>query len=212
MSTKLGAIHQESKGIPQGSPISALLSNIYLLNFDKSIKQFVTKNNGKYYRYCDDMLLIVPTRLHRKTEDFIYSEIGKIKLEIQKEKNEVRFFKTSPTGPYSSRPLQYLGFTYDGRNALIRSASLARYYERANRGVRLAKATMEKYNTLRIERGELPTPLHLKKLYKKYSHLGRRNFLSYGYKASKIMNSKSIKKQLRPHWERLQQKISEEHK
>src|SRR3990167_3007062 len=195
-------------GIPQGSPISALLSNIYMLEFDKNLQAFAKVNGGKYFRYCDDMLLIVPRDIRIRTEKFAYSEIGKLKLEIQKEKNEIRIFNTLNGKLFSEKPLQYLGFTFDGRSTLIRSASLARYYEHANRGVRLAAATMEKYNTLRIMRGEPPKPLHLKKLYKKYSYLGRRNFLSYGYRAAKIMSSSSIKKQLRQHWKRLQEKIS----
>ena len=47
-------------GIPQGSPISALLSNIYMLNFDIEMKDYVATLGGEYFRYCDDMLFIVP--------------------------------------------------------------------------------------------------------------------------------------------------------
>lgn len=195
------------KGIPQGSPISALLSNIYMIDFDKAIQGFVKKINGTYYRYCDDMLIIVPRSDQIRTQNFVYSEIKKLNLEIQKDKNEIRIFKQTNGHLISEKPLQYLGFTFDGRSVLIRSGSLARYYERANRSIRLAKATMEKYNTIRIERGDLPRALHLKKLYKRHTYLGRRNFLSYGYRAAKILNSKSIKKQLRPHWERLRERI-----
>lgn len=200
----------KGKGIPQGSPISALLSNIYMIDFDVNVKHFIDLAGGSYYRYCDDMLLIVPRNMRIKTENFIYKEISKLKLEIQKDKNEIRIFTTTRGVLKADKPLQYLGFTFDGKSILIRSASLARYYERANGGIRLAKATMEKYNSIRIERGELPRALHLKKLYKKYSYLGRRNFLSYGYRAAKILGSNSIRKQLRPHWKRLQERIEEE--
>lgn len=50
--------HQDSKGIPQGTPISALLSNIYMVDFDLKAKEIIDRLGGKYYRYCDDMLFI----------------------------------------------------------------------------------------------------------------------------------------------------------
>ena len=49
-----------NKGIPQGTPISALLSNIYMLDFDVKLKNFLDKTNSSYYRYCDDILIITP--------------------------------------------------------------------------------------------------------------------------------------------------------
>jgi hypothetical protein len=51
--------------------------------------------------------------------------------------------------------------------------------------------------------------MFLKKLYKQYSYLGRRNFISYGYRAARIMDSPSINKQLKPHWNRLRERISD---
>ncbi|GKW20739.1 hypothetical protein PEC302107_24680 [Pectobacterium araliae] len=52
--------NKASFGIPQGSPISALLSNIYMLNFDIEMSDYVSSLGGVYFRYCDDMLFIVP--------------------------------------------------------------------------------------------------------------------------------------------------------
>ena len=68
---------------------------------------------------------------------------------------------------------------------------------------------MDKVNAKRIARGQLPRSMFLKKLYKRYSYLGRRNFISYGYRAARIMGSPSIKKQLKPHWNRLRERISD---
>jgi RNA-directed DNA polymerase len=47
-------------GIPQGTPISAILSNIYMMGFDLAMQQRIHHIGGLYYRYCDDILLIVP--------------------------------------------------------------------------------------------------------------------------------------------------------
>jgi hypothetical protein len=50
----------KTHGIPQGSPISDLLANMYLIDFDKEIMDIVTKINGRYLRYSDDILIIAP--------------------------------------------------------------------------------------------------------------------------------------------------------
>ena len=49
-----------SYGIPQGSPISALLANVYMLDIDKKIYEIVTGHNGMYMRYSDDFIIILP--------------------------------------------------------------------------------------------------------------------------------------------------------
>ena len=48
------------KGIPQGSPISATLSNLYLLEFDKKISSLLANVDGLYRRYSDDIIVICP--------------------------------------------------------------------------------------------------------------------------------------------------------
>lgn len=196
------------KGIPQGSPISALLSNIYMLNFDKNVKEHVETLGGFYFRYCDDMLIIVPIESKEYTYNFIKNEIDKIKLEFQDSKTEQINFKYKLGKIEAERPLQYLGFLFDGNQILLRSASLARYSERMRKGVRLAKSTMAKRNRARQARNEITKPLFKKNIYQRYTHLGRRNFLSYGYKASKIMDSKGIKRQLGRLWNRVQNEIN----
>lgn len=76
------------------------------------------------------------------------------------------------------------------------------------RGVRLAKATMRSRNDLRIARGETPTMLRKRKLYKRYSYLGRRNFVSYALRAAGILDAKEIKRQVKPLWKRLRKQMA----
>ena len=198
---------KKTKGIPQGSAISALLSNIYMMDFDEKITEVVSEINGVYFRYCDDMLFIVPHEFTAGIEQQVMDEIAELQLDINTDKTEVREFRsTRASGTVSDKPLQYLGFTFDGQQVLIRSAALARYSERMKRGVRLAKATKKKRDKA-VSSPDTIKPLFRQKLYEKYSHKGRRNFIRYGLRAAKKMNSKSIRRQLKPLWNRLQKEI-----
>jgi RNA-directed DNA polymerase len=198
------------KGIPQGSAISALLSNVYMLDFDERITEIVSEINGVYFRYCDDMLFIIPPEFTTDIVQQVNYEISELKLDINPDKTEIREFRaTKAGGTVSDKPLQYLGFTFDGQQILIRSAALARYSERMRRGVRLAKATKRKRDKT-ASKPDVSKPLFRRKLYEKYSHQGRRNFIRYGLRAAETMNSKSIRRQLKPLWERLQKELSSE--
>lgn len=205
---KFVEVNTDIKGIPQGSPISSMLSNIYMMEFDAAVYDHVSRLGGTYYRYCDDILVIVPIGSEGGVTDFVSSQISNMRLEVQSSKTETRTFRIAQYGLRADKPLQYLGFIFDGQRIYLRSASLARYHERKRKGVWLAQKTMEKRNALRIERGQLPRSMYLKKLYSRYSYLGRRNFIAYGYRAASIMGSNSIKKQLKSHWSRLQNRIA----
>lgn len=194
-------------GIPQGSPISAILSNIYMLDFDKTIKDYVSNIGGSYYRYCDDMMIIVHPEERDKTISYVTSKILKLKLKINKKKTEISNFSLTAGKQKSDRPLQYLGFTFDGERILIRSAAFARFSGKMKGGVKLAQRTCEKRNIIRQEKGLAERDLYKRKIYERYSHLGKQNFLTYGYRAADKMNSKSIRKQLKPLWCRLQKEI-----
>lgn len=202
--------NKEVKGIPQGSSISALLSNIYMLEFDERVNEYVKRLGGRYFRYCDDMLFVLPLAAKVTCEDVIKDAISQYKLEIQDAKTERREFVLKMGRLVTDKPLQYLGFLFDGKNIYLRSASLARYSDRLTRGVRLAKATMRKRNKARVARGDAPRPLFTGNLTKRYTYFGRRNFISYGYRAAKIMNSQSIRKQLRPLWTKFQLALKDE--
>src|SRR5690606_19023212 len=127
--------------IPQGSPISAFLSNIYMFDFDKLMSEVVNEIGAIYYRYCDDMLFIVPTEYESSLAGFVRQKINDLKIDINPNKTEIRRFVIQPHRFHSDKPLQYLGFLYDGEKILIRSAALAKYSERMRRGIRLAKKT-----------------------------------------------------------------------
>ena len=194
-----------SIGIPQGTAISALLSNIYMLEFDEKASFFVASIGGRYMRYCDDILFIVPPEMADTAKKFAESGMAALKLSINFSKTDISVFKKHPGSAdlECDRPLQYLGFLFDGKKILIRSAAFAKFSNRMKRGVRLAKATATSRNKLREEISVPGKDLYKKKLMSRYSHFGRRNFLRYGYLAAEILDSAAIKRQLRPLWSRL---------
>lgn len=201
-------VNQQQKGIPQGSPISAILSNIYMLGFDAQMNSFAHSVGACYFRYCDDMMLIGPSNKLLPMKTFVETSIAGVGLEVQQEKTEIREFFSNEQGQVTSnKPLQYLGFLFDGRRIHIRSSSMMRYLDRMRKGISIAKKCARKINVRRQARGENSKPLHLKLIYTRYSYLGRRNFLSYGYRAATAMASQPIRRQLKPLWRKLKGKL-----
>lgn len=190
--------NRKSFGIPQGSPISGLLSNIYLMDFDKCFYEIMAKYNGKYYRYCDDMIFIVPENsfdLRKQVEQ----ELKDIKLDISVEKTQEHFFRDGKL----NKPLQYLGFIFDGEKIYLRSKGISTYLRKMRKAIHLALATRKKYN----KKNSVKTKLHKRKLNIRYSYKGKRNFIKYGLRAAKIMDSSSIRKQIKRLGKKLNQEI-----
>lgn len=216
------------KGIPQGSPISALLSNIYMLDFDQTLNDAITAMGGYYRRYCDDIVVVVPLNQRHAAEGLVLATMDSSKVVINPWKTDrVEFpegkgqqaVEHAPGSGFSGH-LQYLGFTYDGTRTLIRPGSLARYYGKMRDGVSLAKQTQRKYNKREISKGLPASPLKTRKIFLQYSYLLTRrtrlpgrdrktqgNFLTYAYRAAEKLSAPEIKHQVRNHWRKLQEEI-----
>jgi RNA-directed DNA polymerase len=204
------ATNPESRGIPQGSPISALLSNIYMLEFDLALLSKLSLTESVFYRYCDDILVICDAEKEDEIYEFVNDEIRKLGLNLQEKKTEIRQFTFDAGGKlHSDKPVHYLGFSFDGQREHIRSSSITRYYKKLRKRIWVSKKAMDRCNELRAERGELPRELFLRTIYRGYSYLGRRNFISYGFRAANIMDSQSIRKQLRSHWKKLNKLLAD---
>lgn len=195
------------KGIPQGSAISAFLSNIYMLDFDEIIQNKVNKINGKYYRYCDDILIICDTQYENNLLFDTQKTINNLKLIIQDKKTKKVQFKNGLR--VSKDELQYLGFTYDGNKVLLRDTGLAKYSHKVNKAIRMTNRHLLRINISRIKRGLEPLKRHNKHIYRRFSFIGRRNYISYALKASKIMHEPAIKEQIKPHWSKITKKLYE---
>jgi len=95
-----GKLVKRRKGIPQGSPLSPLLSNIMLHELDRELE----RQGLKYVRYADDFSVYTKAKEQaRKTGNNIYKFLkNKLKLPINREKSGIR------------RPFQFqlLGFGF----------------------------------------------------------------------------------------------------
>jgi hypothetical protein len=180
-----------------------------MLEFDSAALKFAQTHGGTYLRYCDDMLFLMPLGMKLPTEAFVTAELKALAVEINTDKTDACDFTLKGGLQTANHPLQYLGFMYDGQRIVIRSAAFAKFSNRMKRGVSLAKQTKRRKNRLRTRLGAPERELYLRKIFTRYSHLGKRNFLRYGYSAADIMNSTEIRRQLRPLWARLLNEISD---
>jgi len=83
-----GKLTKRRKGVPQGSPLSPLLSNIMLHELDK----YLEKEGHKYVRYADDFSIYCRNKqAAQKVGQAVYLFLkNKLKLPINKEKSGIR--------------------------------------------------------------------------------------------------------------------------
>lgn len=83
-----GKLVKRRKGLPQGSPLSPLLSNIMLNELDKEME----KQGLRYVRYADDFSIYTKSNYAaRKTGNSIFLFLkNKLKLPINREKSGIR--------------------------------------------------------------------------------------------------------------------------
>lgn len=83
-----GKLRKRRKGVPQGSPLSPLLSNIILDELDKEL----ARKGVHYVRYADDFSIYTKSKAEARqigNEIFVYLR-DKLRLPINREKNGIR--------------------------------------------------------------------------------------------------------------------------
>ncbi|RKF19247.1 hypothetical protein D6851_12320 [Altericroceibacterium spongiae] len=125
-------------GIPQGTPISDLIANMYMLDFDCFLKKIATQHGGRSYRYSDDILIVLDTLdidLANRIEDDIIKSISSfgVEIKINKNKSSIHRFKKNYKDKIlcecvrgsGKNGLEYLGFRFDGQKVFLRDLTLA---------------------------------------------------------------------------------------
>lgn len=187
--------NKEAYGIPQGSAISAVLSNVYMMEFDVEVKNVVDEYNGIYMRYSDDFIIIIPNKaasIYDFYSKFIEIFRGTPGLELQPDKttlvecsNEIISGDTPNEflrGERKVNELDYLGFSFDGKYVRFRDKTVSKYYYRMYRKIK----TINK-NGGYSKKGNR---ISKKNLYDRYSikgaFQGKGNFLTYVKRAEEI--------------------------
>jgi group II intron reverse transcriptase/maturase len=95
-----GAVNPSKEGVPQGGPLSPLLSNIMLNELDKELE----RRGHKFVRYADDFLIFCKSersseRVMRSVTEFIENSLY---LKVNREKSQT----------VSYREIKFLGYSF----------------------------------------------------------------------------------------------------
>ena len=206
--------HVEPYGIPQGSPLSALLANVYMLDVDQQINTIVDQYSGKYMRYSDDFIIILPVN-EEVAKSLINTIITIIAdtpgLELEPKKTQIYRTKLPDINNVgdaflenpdkSKRIISFLGFTFDGVNITLRSKTISKYYYRMYRKARAVARNPE-------QKGK-------DHLYDRYSERGakpskanRGNFITYVYRADNVFEqAEAIKEPIKNHMAKIRKAL-----
>jgi hypothetical protein len=191
-------------GIPQGSSLSPLLSNMYMSNLDLAMYSWISTLGGAYWRYCDDILIVVP---HGQPETILERLDQELKL-LELKRSEGKTQTMNDKELASRRQLQSLGFIFNGSEAMVRSSSIHRYHRKLKAAIQAAEVRRGTESRDPLQK----TPLRKQALYNRYSELplrGRRakaragrqkyhgNFTHYMARAAGLLNSQHIERQRR---------------
>lgn len=135
--------NRELYGIPQGAPLSDLLANAYLIDFDVEMVAHAQALGGYYMRYSDDILFVAPINpaqagnlmkhVRRRIEAY------GTHLRIKEEKCTIDQFTRNPDGMNHEavypagrlrNGLNYLGFRFDGKNVYLRDSTLSNFWRK----------------------------------------------------------------------------------
>lgn len=174
-------------GIPQGTPISSALSNLYLMDFDTAVHSFCSAAGAMYRRYSDDILVVCKASEATSIETFVKSRMATEKLVINDAKTERRIF--DPAKPENS---QYLGFHLSPDGAFIRPSSLAKQWRKLRRNLK----RIRKVGEAAIAAGKA-NKIFTKKLRKRFTAVPGRNFSAYARRSAKALKSRKLLRQVR---------------
>lgn len=223
------------QGIPQGSPISATLANIYMLDFDIKINKEIKKINGIYSRYSDDMIIVCDEKNKNEVIKKVTNGIKSIcNLEIQKKKtqifhfikngNNLECYQEFENHCTKNRNLEYLGFQFNGKKIMLKNSSISVFYSKMfrsiNRSVYYSKATKNLITKNKVFKSRLQKKFTIiggKRVLKRVrSSKDKSQFITkktynYGNYLTYVNRSKNkeTKKQLRNHWRIFHSKLKQ---
>lgn len=175
-------------GIPQGLPISAMLANIYMFEFDLQMFNELTIKRGIFYRrYSDDIVIVC----NKEDKDFVQNFVKNLitgkecALTISESKTEISHFKQNNEGSVNrfqvwrvdqktgaekyNIPFKYLGFEYYGYQTLIKSSNLSSFYRRMKQAIKSKSILADKVKENNCDDLKI---LYKTKIYRLFSYKG----------------------------------------
>jgi RNA-directed DNA polymerase len=107
-----GRLNKTSKGVPQGGPLSPLLSNILLDDLDKELE----RRGHRFARYADDLTLLVKSRRAGERVMASISRFLKQKLKVTVNQDKSRVVK--------AEQCCFLGFTFTHQKLVVSEKAL----------------------------------------------------------------------------------------
>lgn len=189
--------NMSSFGIPQGTAISGILANTYMIEVDQKINELVSQYGGMYRRYSDDTIIVIPKEKIAKSEwndleSCIDEIIESAKVSEQKEKTHTFIYQDHqlydmdmPEKVYGI--LDYLGFTFDGEQVYVRQKGIYKFERKANEALKFSTRVQRHKKLPYLPYQSMLLQYCLDKPYKskKKKHKKQTNFLSYIRRAAR---------------------------
>jgi RNA-directed DNA polymerase len=110
-----GRLNQTAMGVPQGGPLSPLLSNILLDDLDKELE----KRGHRFARYADDLIIVVKSK---RAGNRVMASISRflervLKVKVNRDKSRV----------VKAEESSFLGFTFTRKRLTVSDKSLTRF-------------------------------------------------------------------------------------
>jgi hypothetical protein len=179
-------------GIPQGTPISAAFSNLYMIDFDRLLRAYADSIGGFYRRYSDDILLICSNAEADAAEAKVGELIGLDRLQLNQKKTERTLFDPA-SWPSDAKHAQYLGFVLSESGVSIRGTSLSRQWRKMRWAVkRTRKAAKQAIGSGASQQ------VYTKRLRQRFTAVPVRNFSSYARRSANAFDDcRPVRRQLR---------------
>lgn len=173
-------------GIPQGTPISASFSNLYMMAFDLEMEAEASKRGALYQRYSDDILIACPPSRGAVLKALVEEKLIEHGLELQSAKTDI----VTLHGLSCALNFQYLGYQLGYADARLRLKSLSRQWRSAKRAVKKT----ERVGLAAIKAGKA-TQIFTRKLHMRFTAAGTKNFLAYAERSADAFDSSAIRQQ-----------------
>lgn len=136
--------HSNHVGIPQGTALSALLANIYMLEFDIEVDKMVRKFGGIYRRYSDDFVIVLPGEKISKDDALnlkntvIHKSLEMLSLTIEDTKTDFYCYVDHRLLGHDKnrKHMDYLGFRFTGDKVYLREKSIYKFSYRGKKAVK----------------------------------------------------------------------------